>query len=148
MSFSPNWSTDPSLHPTQPNPTLTRSPVPRSSPARLHPVIHPVPARFTPPASAVPVLSQVSPFLFFFEFWSFFKKNWEIKLSETYFQVMPLSSHISQVIITYEGVVPYTLAWLTSTWTLGGTLIRSVPPYFLYQNESQHFAILNAMTLV
>jgi hypothetical protein len=49
--------------------------------------------------------------------------------SKTYFQVLALSSHTSQVDTTYEGVAPCALVRLTFTWTLGAMLIRSVPPH-------------------
>jgi hypothetical protein len=34
---------------------------------------------------------------------------------ETYFQILPLLSHVSQVGVTYEGVTPVHMAQLTST---------------------------------
>jgi hypothetical protein len=85
-------------------------------------------------ARAPPLLiakEQVRVERFFIEFWPFLKKHWEMNLLKTYFQVLSLSNHVRQVDVTYEGVVPCALVWLTFMWTSGGTLIQPVPPHFL-----------------
>jgi hypothetical protein len=51
---------------------------------------------------------------FFYIFW-FFKKNREMNMFKTYFQVLTLLSHVSQVDVTYKGDTPVHMAQLTFT---------------------------------
>jgi hypothetical protein len=76
----------------------------------------------------------------FFCILAFLKKNREMNPPETYFHVLALSSHSSQVGATNEGVAPCALARLTSTWTSGCHVnpTGSTTPFGI-QNELRHF---------
>jgi hypothetical protein len=64
-----------------------------------------------------------------------------MNLSKTYFQVLTLLSHVSQVGAANDGVTP-----CTSTWISGATSIRSISPYLSVPKMS--YAILIDVTLV
>jgi hypothetical protein len=81
----------------------------------------------------------------FFPILTFFNQYLRNEPGQKLFLNLGLLSHVSLSGVTYEGVMPVHMTWLTFIWTSAATSIRSVPPHILVPKISH--VILNCVTM-